>query len=124
VDGYEDGALVAHEGAWRAGEGKNQAGIFMPLHPVVGDTFEQERAPGIAEDRSTVVAVDVVVTVAAGSFMGCIRTEDVNPLDDATEFKTYCPGVGVVLEENDEGSSELIAFEGGQVEHLEATPVN
>ena len=119
VDNYEDGEIVDHEGAWRAGEGENQAGVFMPAVPEVGASFEQERAPGIAEDSSTIIAVDQAVTVQAGAFAGCIRTEDVNPLDDATEYKDYCPGVGIVREESEEGALELIAFSGG----ASATPV-
>jgi hypothetical protein len=113
VDMYEDGEIVSHEGAWRTGEGDNLAGVFMPAEPAVDMTFEQERAPGVAEDRSTVIAVGETVTVPAGTFAGCMRTEDVNPLDDATEFKLYCPGIGVVREENDEGALDLISFEGG-----------
>jgi len=110
VDKYEDGVLVSHEGTWRAGEGQNQPGVFLPPVPQVGDTFEQERAPGLAEDRSTVLAVDEAVTVAAGSFTGCLRTEDVNPLDDTTEQKVYCPGVGIVREQDEEGALELVYF--------------
>ena len=67
----------------------------------------------MAEDSSTVIAVGETVTVSAGTFAGCLRTEDINPLDDATEFKLYCPGTGVVREENDEGALDLISFEGG-----------
>jgi len=113
VDVYEDGQLAGHEGAWRAGEGDNQAGLFMPAAPTDGMVFEQEQAPGIAEDRSTVVATGVEVTVPAGSFAGCIETEDVNPLDGETEHKIYCPGVGVVQEKGSDGVLELIAFAGG-----------
>jgi hypothetical protein len=124
VDMIEDGDVVSHEGAWCAGEGDNLPGVFMPSAPQVGDTFAQERAPGLAEDRSTVIAIGEEVTVAAGSFAGCIRTEDVNPLDGATEFKLYCPGVGIVREESDDGALELIAFAGGLPLELEdeATP--
>jgi hypothetical protein len=113
VDMYENGAVASHEGAWQTGEGENQAGIFMPAEPAVDMAFEQERAPGVAEDRSTVIAVGESVTVPAGTFSGCMRTEDINPLDDATEFKIYCPGIGVVHEENEEGTLDLVSFEGG-----------
>lgn len=119
VDNYEDGVVVDHDGAWRAGEGENQPGVFMPAVPEVGASFAQERAPGTAEDSSTIIAVDQAVTVQAGAFAGCIRTEDVNPLDDTTEYKDYCPGVGVVREESDEGALGLITFSGG----ISATPV-
>jgi hypothetical protein len=103
VDDYEDGEIVGHSGAWLAGEGDALAGIFMPAEPKVGDQFEQERAPGVAEDESEVIAVDQSVETPAGAFEGCVKTEDYAPLDDVTEFKLYCPDVGLVIEQNDEG---------------------
>jgi hypothetical protein len=109
VDDYEDGEIVGHSGQWLAGEGENQPGIFMPADPPVGDEFDQERAPGVAEDRSTVVAVGETVTVPAGTFEDCIKTEDYAPLDDVTEFKYYCPDVGLVKEEFADGALELIS---------------
>ena len=110
VDDYEGDRIVGHSGQWLAGEGKNEPGLFMPAGPALGQTFEQERAPGIAEDRSTVIGVDEAVTTAAGSFEGCIRTEDVNPLDNTTENKVYCEGVGLVREESSAGSVGLISY--------------
>jgi len=111
VNDYEDGKLVGHEGQWLAGEGDAKAGLFMPADPQVGVTFEQERAPGIAEDRSTVVEVGVDVTVPAGSFSDCIKTEDFAPLDKSTEFKYYCPTVGLVREEGQDAVSNLVRYE-------------
>lgn len=113
VDNYEDGELKDHEGSWLAGEGENQPGIIMPAEPTVGDVFQQEKAPGIAEDEMTVLSVTEAVDVAAGSWEGCVKTEDVNPLDGsgAIEYKFYCPGVGFVLEEFDAGSLELVSYE-------------
>jgi hypothetical protein len=111
VDDYEDGQLVGHSGQWLAGEGENQPGIFMPADPQVGDEFEQERAPGVAEDRSTIVAVGESVTVPAGAFENCIKTEDFAPLDNATEFKFYCPDVGLVREEGEDVFLDLISTE-------------
>ncbi|MGH2531353.1 MAG: hypothetical protein ACRDJW_03500 [Thermomicrobiales bacterium] len=113
VDDYEDGEVVGHSGAWLAGEGENQPGLFMLPDPDVGQVFEQERAPGIAEDISTVIAVDEAITTPAGQFSGCLKTEDVNPLDDETENKYYCPGVGVVREESEDSFLDLVHFEGG-----------
>lgn len=112
VDEYDGGELSGHGGQWLAGEDGNLAGVFMPASPAVGDVFEQERAPGIAEDRSTVVAVGVSVTVPAGTFQDCIETEDLDPIDDVTEHKFYCPGVGLVRETfTGAGSLDLVEFE-------------
>ena len=110
VNNYEDGELKDHNGSWLAGEGDARPGIIMPPAPVVGDVFEQEQAPGVAEDRMTVLSVTEDVDVPAGSFSGCLKTEDVNPLDGtgAIEYKFYCPSVGFVMEEFPEGTLELV----------------
>lgn len=109
VDEYDEGEVVGHGGQWLAGEGDNQPGIFMPAEPQVGDEFEQERARGVAEDRSKVVAVDQTVSTPAGTFSGCIKTEDFDPLGDVTEFKFYCPDVGLVREEPPDGFVDLVS---------------
>lgn len=113
VDNYEDGELKDHDGSWVAGEGENLPGVIMPPAPAVGDIFEQEKAPGIAEDRMTVLSVTDTMTVPAGTFADCVKTEDVNPLDGtgAIEFKFYCPGVGFTKEEFAEGTLELVSYE-------------
>ncbi len=110
VDEYEDGVVVGHEGQWLAGEGGAQPGVFMPAQLKVGQTFEQERAPGIAEDQSTVVAVNTWVITPAGSFTDCVKTKDFSPLDNATEYKYYCPGVGLVREESSGGRLDLVSY--------------
>ncbi len=113
VNMYEDGQFVSHEGAWLAGEGNNQAGEFMPADPRVGDRFAQEQAPGIAEDISTVIAVDLTLETPVGTFDGCIKTQDLNPLEQAIEHKYYCPEVGLVREENANGYLDLVTYTGG-----------
>ncbi len=111
VDNYENGEVVNHDGSWLAGEGDNLPGIAMPGGDVsVGAVFEQEKAPGIAEDRSTVLSVGETVTVPAGTFRDCIKTKDENPLDGATENKFFCPGAGFVREEFEEGDLSLVSY--------------
>jgi hypothetical protein len=110
VDEYDGGQVVGHGGQWLAGEGDNQPGVFMPALPAAGDEFEQEMAPGIAEDTSTVVALEQTLTTPAGTFDGCIKTEDFDPLSDVTELKYYCPGVGLVREEPPDGHLDLISY--------------
>jgi hypothetical protein len=111
VDNYEDGELVNHDGSWLAGEGENQPGIAMPPEVEVGTTYQTEIAPGIAEDEFTVISVGETVEVEAGTYEDCIKNEDFNPLDGVTEIKYFCPGVGFVLEEFEEGSLGLVRFE-------------
>jgi len=98
VDNYENGRIASHEGQWLAGSHGAKPGLFMPATPKVGVTFAQERAPGIAEDRSTVLAIGLRVKTPARVFNGCIKVRDFSPLDRASEFKYYCPGVGIARE--------------------------
>jgi hypothetical protein len=111
VDDFEGGKLIGHEGQWRAGQNGARAGEFMPSAPKVGDVFEQERAPGVAEDRSEIVDTGVSVTVPAGTFNDCIESEDLDPISGLVQNKFYCRGVGLVQEVfTDGGSLDLIEF--------------
>lgn len=110
VEDIKDGKVVGHGGQWSAGHDGALPGLFMPARPSVGRTFEQERAPDVAEDRSKVLAVGLRVTTPAGTFSHCIKTEDYAPLDDVTEFKYYCPGVGLVREDTPGGRVDLVRY--------------
>jgi hypothetical protein len=99
VDIYdEDGNLTAHTGAWRAGGG-NVPGIFMPASPEVGQAFQQEIAPGVAEDQGKVVAVGERITVPAGTFEDTVTIEDLDPLSGGQDTKVYAGGVGLIVDE-------------------------
>jgi hypothetical protein len=111
VDEFQDGQVVGHEGAWLAEPNGNPPGLFMPPAPTVGQTFNQEQIPGVAEAQSKVVAVDQTVTSASGTFTGCIQTEDRELLEEVVEQKYYCPGVGLVREEFPGGHIDLVEFE-------------
>jgi len=95
----EDGKVISTEGSWIHGKDGAQAGIVMLAHPQVGDKYNEENAPGVAEDRAEVIATNESITVPFGSFTGCLRTRNTTPLEpDVIEEKVYCPGVGVVFE--------------------------
>ena len=111
VDNYEDGEVANHNGTWIAGEGENQPSIFIPADPQPFDTLLQERAPGEAEDISSVVEIGLTVSVPAGEFTDCIKTVDVNPLEVVSEWKWYCAGPGLVREQNADGITELVSIE-------------
>lgn len=111
VDDIENGKIVGHEGQWLAGRNGAKPGLFMPAKPKVGQVFEQERAPGVAEDRSRVVATGLEVRTPAGRFDDCLKTRDFAPLDRTTEFKFYCAGVGLVREKPRHGRVQLVRYE-------------
>ncbi len=97
VDIYENGEIVSHEGSWRADTRGNAPGIYMPASPKVGMTYQQEVAPGIAEDTATILAIGDV-TVAAGTFVNAIKVRDFNPLDGSRGIKWYAPDIGIVVD--------------------------
>jgi hypothetical protein len=97
VNIYENGAIVSHEGAWRADDPGNAPGIFMPADPQEGMTFQQENAPGVAMDEATIVRV-------SGD---TITIRDFNPLDGSKGTKVYVAGIGLVTD----GPLDLIRTE-------------
>jgi hypothetical protein len=99
VDIFKDGALVGHEGAWRAGLGGNKPGIMMPAHPAPGMSYPNEVAPGVAEDRAVITAVGDKIDVPAGHFEGAIRITETSPLDSGKSLKVYVPDVGLVVDD-------------------------
>jgi hypothetical protein len=106
VDIYEGGVVVSHEGAWRADDRGNAPGIFMPADPQPGMTYQQEAAPGIAEDTATVIRRGRTVTVPAGTFDDTITVRDFNPLDGSRGTKVYAPVVGLIVD----GPLDLISY--------------
>jgi hypothetical protein len=106
VDIYEGGVVVSHEGAWRADNRGNAPGIFMPADPQPGMTYQQEVAPGIAEDTATVIRRGRTVTVPAGTFADTITVRDFNPLDGSKGTKIYAPGVGLIVD----GPLDLVSY--------------
>lgn len=112
---FEDGFLTDLEGSFIAGEDGAQAGIVMLANPMVGDVYRQEFALGDAEDAAEVLALD-------GDLSGdnfdcnrtCLKTEDFIPTEpDATEFKYYLAGTGLVAEQLPTGEVvlELVSVE-------------
>ena len=114
---YDDRGRPDHSGSWEAGVDGAQAGLVMPAQPRVGDGYQQESSPGLAEDRAEVLSVDESVNVEFGSFTDVVQTEDTTPLEPGlVEHKYYAPGVGLVLEQTVAGGAdraELVSYDGG-----------
>lgn len=99
VDIYEDGQVVSHEGAWRAGVNGALPGILMPANPQVGMTYYQEFAPGVAEDRAEIVSIGKTATVPAGTFRNTLETNETTALEPGDlSVKRYAPGVGLIFD--------------------------
>jgi hypothetical protein len=99
VDIYDGaGNVTSHLGAWRAGVGENHPGIFMPAAMEVGQAFQQEIAPGIAEDQAKVIALDEATEVPAGTFEDTVTMRDGSPLDGSTGVKVYASDIGLIVD--------------------------
>jgi hypothetical protein len=110
---YENGVVKCQCGSWAAGTKDALPGVVMLAEPTTGHTYRQEFLAGEAEDIAQVVSLDETVTVPAGTFSGCIKTRDRSAIDSsADESKYYCPGVGLVLEEEGDERVELIEYSG------------
>jgi hypothetical protein len=107
---YTNGRVVSTEGSWQGGVNGALPGIIMEAHPRVGDIYSQEDAPGVAQDMAKVLSVTTTVTVPFGTFRNCLKTREFSPLEPGiNEFKFYTPGVGLLLEiDNDGNRLELV----------------
>lgn len=95
---YENGKIVSTEGTWRAGVDGAQPGIVMLASPHVGDAYDQENAPGVAEDHAEVLRLNATVTVPYGTFDHVLQTLETSPLDPGLqEIKHHVAGVGFLL---------------------------
>ena len=99
VDIYADGEIVSHDGAWLAGRDGALPGIVMPGTFLLGSRYFQEVAPGVALDRAEHVAEGLELETEAGTFRGCVEVTETTPLEPgAASTKLYCPGVGLVVD--------------------------
>ena len=99
VDNYQDGTIIDHESAWRAGEKGARFGLMIPGRPKVGDKFYQEIAPRVAMDRVEIVSTDETVRTPAGTFEHCLHLKETTPLDADVSHKWHAPGVGMVKDD-------------------------
>lgn len=99
VDVYSNGQIIGHTGSWRSGKDGARFGLFLPGTPRVGQRFYHEVAPGLAMDRAEIRSITDTVTVPAGHFANCLKTEETSDLEvGLVEYKTFCPNVGNVVD--------------------------
>ena len=83
----------------------------MMGNPVIGKSYRQEFALGEAEDAAKVISITASASTPATSCSGnCLITRDINVSEPGPfEHKFYAPGVGLILEVDEEGNRlELI----------------
>ena len=95
-DAYEDGG-ISHEGTWCADQAGNQAGVFMPADPKPGMKYQNEVAPGTAEDEAKIVGIGPVA-VPFATFSNTIRIREFDPLTGDKDRKVHAAGVGIIID--------------------------
>ena len=101
------GKVTSREGTWRAGLDGAKAGVFMPAHPKVGESFRQEYLKGHAEDHFAVLSLSASVLVGYTASAHALLTKEWTPLEpDTLDHKLYIRGVGLAKEETVRGGDE------------------
>jgi len=99
------GRVTSTSGSWKAGVDRARAGIFMPAHPRLGQSFRQEFYKGQAEDHFRVIGLFATVTTPAGK--NALLTREWTPLEPGViDHKMYVRGIGTVLEQTQKGGNE------------------
>jgi hypothetical protein len=113
-DDPEEPELVDVDGSWKTGRDRAEGGILIPAMPEVGAVIRQEVLFGDAEDAIEIVSVTASESAPAGACAGnCLQTRDFTPLEpDVTESKYYAPGIGLIVELEDDARVELVEFDG------------
>ncbi len=90
-----------------AGVNGAQPGIVMKAEPRVGDRYNQELAPGVAEDKARVLSLNKHACVRYGCFDDLLLTKEWSPLKPGVvEHKYYAEGVGFIRGDKVRGGSE------------------
>jgi len=66
---------------------------------LLGSRYFQEQAAGVALDRSEHVGAGISMKLAGKTFRDCVAVAETTPLEPGhVSDKVYCPGVGLVLD--------------------------
>jgi hypothetical protein len=96
------GKITSTKGSWEAGVDGAEAGIIMPAHPKVGQSFRQEYSKGKAEDHFAIESMSSHVGTPYVNSRHAMRTREWSPLEPGTvERKLYVRGVGLVADLGD-----------------------
>jgi hypothetical protein len=115
------GKVTSTEGSFLNGRDGAKGGIFMPAHPAVGQSFQQEAFKGEAEDRFRILSMAASITTPAASSTTAMLTEETTRLEPGVvDHKYYVRGIGTVVEQQVAGAppgqaetGQLVSFRAG-----------
>jgi hypothetical protein len=102
------GNLISREGSWQAGVHGAVAGTIMPWDPHPTDAYRQEFLAGHAEDQAWIVQRGFSMTVPYKKVGRLVRSYEWTRLEPRViSMKIYAPGLGIVMERDVAGGTEL-----------------
>ena len=112
------GKVTSTEGSFLNGREGAKGGIFMPAHPALGQSFQQEAFKDQAQDRFRILNLAASVATPAVSSRSAMLTEETTPLEPGVvDHKYYVQGIGTVSEQQVAGappgqaeSTQLVSF--------------
>jgi hypothetical protein len=115
------GKVTSTQGSFLNGRRGASGGIFMPAHPQVGQSFQQESFRGQAEDHFRILSMATSVTTPAVSSNSAMLTEETTPLEPGVvDHKYYVQGIGTISEQQVAGApagqgeeEQLVSFHRG-----------
>ena len=109
---YSPAGEIVYGEVWESGVEGALPGVMMLASPAPGDVYRLEYFAGQIEGVGIVDAVGEEITVPAGTFTGCVRIRERSAVEQVDEYKHFCPGVGLVLEEETPLRIELVELSG------------
>lgn len=101
------GHVTSTEGSFQSGRDGAEAGIFMPAHPRVGQSFLQENYPGHALDRFRIQSLSAhAVSPVVNSHHAMLTRETTKLEPGVIDHKLYVRDIGTVTEKTVRGGSE------------------
>src|SRR3954469_23939632 len=115
------GKVTSTEGSFLNGRDGASGGIFMPAHPRIGQSFQQESFKGQAEDHFRILDMATSVSTPAVSSQSAMLTKETTPLEPGVvDHKYYVQGIGRVKEQQVAGApagqgeeEHLVSFTAG-----------
>ncbi len=113
------GKVISTDGSFLHGRDGAKGGIFMPANPLVGQSFQQERYKGHAEDRFRILSLATSVSTPVVASKSAMLTEETTPLEPQNVVqKYYVQGIGSVTEQQVAGAAP------GQAEQIQLVSFN
>ena len=108
-DRPQDPELTTIDGSFKAARNGDKPGLIALASPQVGDTYYEEFSLNNAEDAAQVTSLTGTATVPATMCnKTCLVTRNTSSIDLDLETKYYQPGVGLILEVDQDGTRNAL----------------